>query len=188
MRALATRLEAAGEAVVTTREPGGSPGAEAVRALLVEGHADRWDATAELFLLVAARQDHLARTIRPALAGGAWVLCDRFWDSTRVYQAVVGGLPLAAVDALHGDWLEPFRPGLTLVLDLPAETGLARAAGGRFEAKGLAFHERVREAYRELAAAEPARLRLVDAVGTPAAVASRAAAVLDAYRFADASA
>jgi dTMP kinase len=163
IRALAEALAAAGRDVRVTREPGGSAGAEAVRGLLVEGGADRWSTTAELFLLLAARLDHLERTIRPAHERGAVVLCDRFWDSTRVYQGVVGGLDLPAIDALHERWLAPFRPGLTVVLDVPAELGLARAHSGRFEAKGEGFHARVREGYLRLAEAEPERIRVLDA-------------------------
>lgn len=172
-------LEARGVEVVMTREPGGSPGAEAVRALLVEGGADRWRPSSELFLLMAARADHLERTVRPAVARGAWVLCDRFWDSTRVYQALVGGLPLEAVDALHATWLGAFRPWRTLLLDVPVGLGLARAAQGRFEAKGEAFHERVRQGYLELAAREPERFRIVDAVGDVATVSRRVRAAFD---------
>jgi dTMP kinase len=183
IEALAAALRADGRAVVTTREPGGSGGAEAVRALLVEGRADRWSAVAELFLLLAARLDHLERTIRPAVGQGAVVLCDRFWDSTRVYQALVGGLDLADVDALHERWLAPFRPGLTLVLDVPAEVGLARARAGRFEAKGRDFHARVRQGYRRLAEAEPERVRVVDAARPAGAVTAEVvAAVRDHLR------
>jgi dTMP kinase len=181
IEALAAALRADGRAVVTTREPGGSGGAEAVRALLVEGRTDRWSAVAELFLLLAARLDHLERTIRPAVADGAVVLCDRFWDSTRVYQALVGGLDLAEVDALHERWLAPFRPGLTLVLDVPADIGLARARAGRFEAKGEDFHARVRRGYLTLAHAEPARLRVIDAARPPDAVTAAALAAVRAH-------
>jgi dTMP kinase len=179
--ALAAALRDDGFDVVTTREPGGSAGAEAVRALLVEGGSERWSAPAELFLLLAARLDHLERTIRPAVERGAVVLCDRFWDSTRVYQALVGGLDLAAVDALHARWLTPFRPSLTLVLDLPAELGLARAAHGRFEAKGGDFHARVRAGYLTLAAAEPERIRVIDAARPAEAVTTDALAALRAH-------
>jgi len=166
---------------VVTREPGGSAGAEAVRTLLVDGDAERWSATAELFLLLAARLDHLERTIRPAVARGALVLCDRFWDSTRVYQALVGGLDLDAVDDLHDHWLAPYRPGLTLLLDLPAEAGLARARGGRFEAKGEDFHRRVRDGYRRLAAAESERIRIVDAARPASAVTADVLALVRAH-------
>ena len=162
-RLLAAHLEAAGERVVQTREPGGSAGGEAIRTLLIEGAHDRWSPTSELFLFLAARHDHLERVIRPALHAGAWVVTDRFWDSTRVYQGLVGSLDLDAIDRLHDAWLTPFRPGLTFLLDLPADAGLARARGGRFEAKGLAFHERVRAGFGYLAAREPERFVVVDA-------------------------
>jgi dTMP kinase len=181
IRALADALGGDGLEVVTTREPGGSVGAEAVRDLLVEGGAERWSAAAELFLLLAARLDHLERTIRPAVGRGAVVLCDRYWDSTRVYQALVGELGLADVDALHERWLAPFRPALTLVLDAPVETGLARARPGRFEAKGADFHRRVREGYLTLARAEPARLRVIDAARPVAAVTVDAVAAVRAH-------
>lgn len=175
VRALATRLETSGGEVVCTREPGGSEGAEAVRTLLVQGDAERWQPASELFLFMAARHDHLERTIRPALQRGAWVITDRFWDSTRVYQGLVGGLPLAAIDALHEAWLGTFRPALTLLLDLPVDTGLRRASPGRFEAKGRAFHERVREAFLDVAAAEPERFVVIDADGDVPLVAERVA-------------
>ena len=181
LRALAEALRADGGVVVTTREPGGSDGAEAVRGLLVEGGIERWSATAELFLLLAARLDHLERTIRPALAAGAVVLCDRFWDSTRVYQGLVGGLELTAVDALHERWLTPFRPGLTVVLDLPVDLGLRRARAGRFEARGEDFHERVRAGYLRLADTDPARFRVVDAARPAAEVTADALAVIRAH-------
>jgi len=179
--ALAAALRAGGHTVLTTREPGGSAGAEAVRDLLVEGTAERWSTAAELFLLLAARLDHLERTIRPALDRGDVVLCDRFWDSTRVYQGLVGGLDIAAVDALHERWLAPFRPGLTLVLDLPAELGLARARRGRFEAKGAEFHAAVRAGFHRLAEREPERMRLVDAAQPPTAVTAAALAQIRAH-------
>lgn len=178
LKTLADALRADGRQVATTREPGGSVGAEAVRNLLVEGGVDRWSPAAELFLLLAARLDHLERAIRPAVADGAVVLCDRFWDSTRVYQALVGGLDLAAVDALHERWLAPFRPGLTLIFDLPADLGLARARSGRFEAKGPAFHERVRAGYLRLADLEPGRFRVIDAARPPGEVSADALAAV----------
>ena len=167
-RRLAERLRARGLEVALTREPGGSPGAEALRALLVEGASDRWSPLGETLLMYAAREDHLERTIRPALARGAWVVCDRFMDSTRAYQGAGGGAPMALIGELERAVVARDRPDLTLVFDLPAETGLARAharAGGeaRFEAKGLAFHGRLREGFRAIAAAEPQRCRLIDA-------------------------
>lgn len=160
-------LEARGLTVLRTREPGGTEGAEAIRRLLLEGGTQRWTPLGELLLVAAARAEHLARVIEPALAAGNWVLCDRYLDSTRVYQGLAGGLGLGLVDRLQSEMLGFRAPDLTLVLDLPVEQGLARrraaGAASRFERKGEAFHARVREGFRALAAAEPARLVLVDA-------------------------
>lgn len=169
---LAKALRATGQQVITTREPGGSDGAEAIRALVAAGGADRWAPDAELFLFIAARADHLRRTVRPAVEAGSWVLCDRFWDSTRVYQGFAGGLPLAAIDRLHEDWLRPFRPSLTLLLDQPAEVGLTRAEPGRFEAKGAAFHQQVRQGFLTLAERETERFRVIDAAADKDSVAA----------------
>jgi dTMP kinase len=177
IRRLGARLEAAGVEVVVTREPGGSPGAETIRELLVNGDADRWSPTTEALLMYAARRDHLERTIRPALARGAVVLCDRFADSTRAYQGAGGKLSLEAIAALEGFALEAGDwPDLTLILDLPVAEGLKRAAsrgGGeaRFESKGLAFHERLRAGYLAIAEREPQRCAVVDATGDMDAVA-----------------
>lgn len=181
---LAERLRAAGAAVVTTREPGGTVGAEAIRELIVHGPAERWRPLSEVYLFLAARDDHLHRAIRPALERGAWVVCDRFADSTRVYQGHADGLGLELVDALQAPLLEGFRPDLTVLLDLPVEVGLARAAarGGtaRFEEKGRGYHERVREGFLLLAAREPARFAVVDASAEPGTVAEAVwAAVVD---------
>jgi dTMP kinase len=154
--------------VVVTREPGGSPGAEAIRALIVTGEAGRWDAETETLLLYAARRDHVRRTIEPALAAGQWVVCDRFADSTRAYQGVGRGVPLDAIDALHAFAVGVLAPDLTLMLDLPVETGLARAtarAGNetRFEGMALDFHRRLRQGFLDIAAAEPGRCAVIDA-------------------------
>lgn len=167
IRRLADTLLAAGHEVVVTREPGGSPGAEAIRDLLVNGAADRWSPVTESLLMYAARRDHLERVIRPALAGGAIVLCDRFADSTRAYQGAGGDAPASLIAALEAHVLGGTVPVLTLILDLPAEIGLQRAEvrGGaaRFESKGLAFHERLRAAYLEIARQEPERCVVIDA-------------------------
>jgi len=173
---LGERLRAAGRDVVTTREPGGSPGAEAIRALLVTGAADRWSPVSETLLMYAARRDHIERVIAPALARGAVVLCDRFADSTRAYQGAAGGAPAELIAALEAAVLGEAQPDLTLVLDLPVEAGLARAAArgegeGRFEAKGRAFHEALRLAFLEIAAAEPDRCTVIDAREDQASVA-----------------
>jgi dTMP kinase len=175
VRVLAERLSGAGLEVVATREPGGSTGAEAIRDLLVNGEPDRWSAMSETLLMYAARRDHIERTIRPALERGAWVVSDRFADSTRAYQGAGGGAPQGLVAALETFVLEETRPDLTLVLDLPVELGLERAGlrgGGeaRFEAKGHAFHQRLREAFLRIAAAEPNRCVVLDAGQPPEAV------------------
>jgi dTMP kinase len=176
VRRLAQRLESASIEAAATREPGGSPGAEAIRALLVTGAADRWSAATETLLMYAARSDHIERTIRPALERGQWVISDRFADSTRAYQGAAGGAPATLIATLEDAVLQDVRPDLTLILDLPAEQGLERAhsrgdAEARFEAKGLAFHQRLREGFAAIARAEPERCVLIDAAGTPDAVA-----------------
>jgi dTMP kinase len=174
---LADRLAERVSEVVATREPGGSAGAEAIRRLLVEGDADRWSPLSETLLLYAARRDHLERTIEPALRRGAWVICDRFHDSTRAYQGAAGGAPAALIDALEARVLNGLRPDLTLILDLPAEEGLSRArargaAESRFEGKDLAFHQRLRAAFLEIARAEPGRCAVIDAAPASEAVAA----------------
>ena len=184
-RRLAERLKAGGREVVLTREPGGSPGAEAIRALLVEGAADRWSAISETLLMYAARRDHIERLIAPALARGAAVVSDRFFDSTRAYQGAGGGAPPALIAALEQAVVGDVRPDLTIILDLPVALGLGRAAhrgGGeaRFEAKGADFHERLRRAYLEIAAAEPDRCRVIAADGDETAVAARVLAAVEA--------
>lgn len=164
---LATWLEARGVAVVRTREPGGTPGAEAIRRLLVEGAAERWLPSTELLLVAAARDDHLARLIRPALARDAWVLCDRYLDSTFAYQASAGGLEPERIRVLHTAVIAAPLPDLTLLLDLPAGAGLARrqaeGASTRFDAREQAFHDRVREGFLALAKAAPGRIAVIDA-------------------------
>lgn len=175
LRRLAERLAARGLEVVATREPGGSPGAEELRALLVRGEADRWSSLAETLIINAARADHLDRTIRPALARGAWVLCDRFADSTRAYQGAAGGVAAGFIAALEAEVVAENRPHLTLFLDLPVELGLERAGrrgGGedRFEGKSDAFHHRLREAFTAIVAAEPDRCRRINAADGPDAV------------------
>ena len=169
-------VAASGREVVRTREPGGTPGAEALRALLVEGTADRWLPSTELLLFAAARDDHLRQLVRPALERGAWVLCDRFTDSTLVYQGAAGGVSANRIALLDREILDVPRPDLTLLLDLPPADGLRRRAaaggrGGRFEAKGQGFHERVREGFLRLARAEPDRVALIDATPPPEQVA-----------------
>lgn len=185
IRRLAERLGASGHEIVLTREPGGSPGAESIRDLVLNGAADRWSPVSETLLMYASRRDHIERVIRPALERGAWVLCDRFADSTRAYQGAGGGTDPGLITALETYVVEDTRPDLTLVFDLPVEAGLARAigrAGGelRFESKGQAFHERLRRAFLDIAAAEPDRCALIDATGTMNEVEAAVAAVVAA--------
>ena len=175
LQRLATRLEPRVGAPLQTREPGGSTGAEALRGLLVTGASDRWSPLAETLILFAARDDHLNRRIRPALAAGQWVLCDRFSDSTRAYQGAAGGTDPTLIAALETRVIGPTRPDLTLLLDLPVEVGLGRASarGGdeaRFEGKGLAFHQQLRDGFLAIAAAEPERVAVIDADQPPDAV------------------
>ena len=165
---LATWLEGRGHRVVATREPGGSPGAEMIRKLLVEGPAERWDGTTEALLHFAARREHLRSTVWPALQRGDWVISDRFADSTLAYQGYGHGLGRAVFEQLYGLAVGDFRPDLTIVLDLPVETGLARAAARRgtetsYESLPRQFHEQVRAGFREIAAREPGRCIVIDA-------------------------
>jgi dTMP kinase len=167
-RRLADRLAARGHAALVTREPGGSEGAEKIRELLVTGAADRWSPMTETLLVYAARRDHIERTIAPALAAGDWVVSDRFADSTRAYQGAGGGVSGSLIQALERYVLGETRPDLTLILDLPVETGLARIAARthaetRFEAKGEAFHQRLREGFLAIARVEPDRCAVIDA-------------------------
>ena len=161
-------LEARRHAVLATREPGGSPGAEMVRRLLVEGPAERWDGTTEALLHFAARRDHLRSSVWPALKRGIWVISDRFADSTRAYQGYGLGLDPVVLEQLYAVAVGDFRPNLTVVLDLPVEIGLARAATRRgvetrYESLPPAFHERVRAGFLDIAAREPARCVVIDA-------------------------
>ena len=181
-RLLLAALERAGIPARGTREPGGSPNAEAIRRLLLEGDGERWDAVGEALLLMAARRDHVTRLIEPSLAQGIWVVSDRFADSTLAYQGYGKGLALADLAALHRFVLGEFAPDLTLILDLPVEIGLARAAArgaavDRFEALDPAFHERLRQGFRQIAAEDRVRCALLDASADPQTVHR---AVLDA--------
>jgi dTMP kinase len=163
-------LEARGRAVVTTREPGGSVGAEMIRKLLVEGPVERWDGKTEALLHFAARRDHLRSTVWPALAQGTWVISDRFADSTLAYQGHGHGVERSVFDRLYGIAVGDFRPDLTLILDLPIEIGLARAARRRgaetrYESLPLDFHARVRAGFLEIARHYPERCAVIDATG-----------------------
>lgn len=180
-RRLAEALAAAGLPVLRTREPGGAPGAEALRGLMLHGSV-AWDPVAEAMLMFAARREHLAKTIRPALDAGTWVICDRFADSTLAYQCYGHGLDAGVWRKLADVALEDFTPDATLVLDLPPEAGMARALTrglpDRFERLGAAFHARVHEGFRAIAKAEPDRCALLDAAQPPEAVFAAASTVL----------
>jgi len=177
-RLLAEHLRGLGHECVVTREPGGSLVAEALREVILSGVAAPLGPSAEAVLFAAARIDHVLQTIMPALARGAFVLCDRFADSTRVYQGALGKVDPGLIRTLEEIATSRCRPDLTLILDLPAQIGLARAAArrnqqaaDRFEAEGLAFHEGLRTAYLDIAKGEPARCKVVDAARVPDEVA-----------------
>jgi dTMP kinase len=172
IKGLAARLNDAGVDVVLTREPGGTDGAESIRNLLVTGEAARWTALSELCLFYAARQDHLERLIRPALARGQVVLCDRFSDSTRAYQGQAGGAGQDAVETLDALIVGATQPDITLILDIDPKIGLSRAAArrgteDRFEGKDLAFHQALRASYLHIAANDPIRCSVLDAASSP---------------------
>lgn len=175
IRLLADALTAMGKAVTITREPGGSAGAEAIRALLVTGDTDRWDARTEALLHSAARRDHLVKTVWPALDRGDWVVCDRFADSTIAYQGYGHGLPVEELERLTDLTVGDFAPDLTLILDLPVEAGLARAGGrggaeDRYERMGLEFHRRLRQGFLDIAARHGDRCAIIDATLDPQGV------------------
>ena len=166
---LAQRLKSLGIEVVLTREPGGSAGAEIIRHILLSGVAKPLGAETETILFAAARDDHVRHTILPALEAGKWVICDRFIDSTRVYQGALGRVDPRLIRSLERVTVGPARPELTFILDVPATVGLARAKtrrgsgkADRFESEGIKFHEALRQAYRDLAAKEPKRCIVVD--------------------------
>lgn len=164
---LETALAGRGIAIERTREPGGTPGAEMIRDLLVNGPAERWTAMSEALLFFAARHDHVERRIRPALEAGRWVLSDRFFDSTAAYQGAAGGVDADTLATLRRLVLGDFAPDLTVILDLDPELGLSRAGSRgtheqRFESKGLAFHQRLRQGFLDIASAEPERCVVID--------------------------
>jgi dTMP kinase len=183
IKALGHALRERGLDVLETREPGGSPGAEAIRKLLL--HDQHWTPEAEALLFAAARADHVARTIRPALAAGKWVLCDRFVDSSIAYQGGAGGLGFDAVRALHHFGSHGFLPDRTLLLDLPEGEADRRAKGRDIEGsdliggRGADYHQSVARAFRALADAEPARYRIIDAGGEPREVTERLLAAIE---------
>lgn len=172
IKEIASFLNKKGIANLVTREPGGSPGAEVIRNLLVRGDVGRWDAVTEALLLNAARRDHLVSQILPALAQGTWVICDRFADSTIAYQGYGYGAPLKALENLYELIAGPFKPDLTFVFDLDVPQGLARALSrqdrdDRYERMDTGFHERLRKGYRTLALKDPSRYAVIDAQPPP---------------------
>lgn len=183
-RGLGEALRAQGRDVVLTREPGGAPGADAIRALLVQGEANRWSVLEETLLFAAARLNHLNHTVRPSLARGAWVICDRYVDSSRAYQVGGGGLDGSVLDQLNA-LIVADAPDLTFVLDLAPEVGLARSRGAeagedRFEKKGAEFHHRVRAEFLAIAAREPERCVVIDSSARAEEVLGRAVAAVEA--------
>lgn len=185
LHALSEALRASGRELIITREPGGSPGAEAIRALLLGGDEDRWSARSEALLFAAARADHVEKTIQPALERGAWVLSDRFLDSSLAYQGGAGGLGIEEVRALHRFGSRNFLPDRTLVL--MSRDGPARARArdqdqhDRIGGRPAAYHQAVEQSFRMLAFDEPDRVRLIDATGTPEAVTERLLHALSDY-------
>jgi dTMP kinase len=190
IRMLAATLRASGHEVVVTREPGGSPGAEAIRHVVLSGAAEPFGPQMEAVLFAAARADHIDRTIRPALERGAVVLSDRFVDSSRVYQGVTGGLERSFMETLERATVEDMMPDLTLILDIDPEEGMRRAGArrgtseaDRFEKEGLSLHRRRRKAFLEIAKSEPKRCKVIDASRPAekiaAEIASAAEAVID---------
>jgi dTMP kinase len=183
VKALADALMARGIDVVTTREPGGSPGAEAIRRLLLDGADDKWGPEAEALLFAAARTDHVDKVIRPAIRAGQWVLCDRFVDSSLAYQGGAGGLGLEPVRRINSFGIGEWFPDRTLVLMLADGVDRASArdgdAGDRIGRRPRAYHEAVEAAFKAIAAQEPDRMRLIDASGSPDQVTNR---LLDALQ------
>jgi dTMP kinase len=179
IRLLAGRLATAKQRAIVTREPGGSPGAEIIRHLVLSGMGKLLGADAETLLFAAARDDHVHTIIEPALKQGVWVLCDRFFDSTRVYQGALGKVAPGILNAMQRVTIGDLKPDLTIILDVPVEVGLMRAAArrgsaaaDRFEAEDIKFHQELREAYRQIAVAEPQRCVLIDATAEPDIVAA----------------
>jgi dTMP kinase len=169
---LEARLKQKGAGVLTTREPGGTPEAEAIRTVIVSGSVGRWSPLAETLLINAARDSHLRDKIRPALESGMIVLCDRFMDSTRAYQGAAGGVDPTLISSLERHVVGATVPDLTLILDIDPQQGLSRAKSdeNRFERKSIEFHVKLRAAFREIAKSEPRRCRIIDASGSQEAV------------------
>lgn len=183
-RRLAAALRDRGLEVVETREPGGSEGAEAIRALLLQGDPDRWTARAEALLFAAARADHVARTIRPALEAGRWVVCDRYVDSSIAYQGGAGGIGIDAIRTLHAIGSEGMLPDRTFLIEIEGATAALRekardgGSSDRIGGRAAEYHRDVAAAFRRLAADEPARIRTIDGSGPPDAVTGRMMAAL----------
>src|SRR6195256_518459 len=191
IKTLAERLGAAKLQTVVTREPGGSPGAEIIRHLVLSGMGKLLGAEAETLLFAAARDDHVRNVIQPALNQGIWVLCDRFSDSTRAYQGSLGKVAPAVLNAMERVTIGDLKPDLTIILDVPVEVGMQRAAArrgtgapDRFEAEDIKFHQDLRDAYRRIAADEPQRCVLIDANADAATVAASVWAALRDHLFA----
>jgi len=177
---LAQKLRQLGVGVVLTREPGGSPGAEIIRHLVLSGMGKLLGPDAETLLFAAARDDHVRTVIEPALSRGLWVLCDRFFDSTRAYQGRLGQVSPGVLNAMQRVTIGDLKPDLTLILDIPVEVGLQRAAArrgsgapDRFEAEDIKFHQDLRDAYKQIAAEDPRRCELIDANADADTVAAR---------------
>ncbi|WP_238368826.1 dTMP kinase [Mesobacterium pallidum] len=184
-RRLAAHLRGLGHDVVLTREPGGSPGAEEIRALVLQGDPDRWSPETEILLFTAARRDHMERTILPALAAGKWVVCDRFADSTRMYQGLSRGDLLDLVNQLHALMIGR-EPDLTVLIDMDPDEGLTRAksrrtAEERFEDFGIELQRKMRAGFLSLAEASPGRFHVIDGAGTEDTVAARVADTVAAF-------
>jgi dTMP kinase len=191
IKLLADRLSAAKLRAIVTREPGGSPGAEIIRHLVLSGMGKLLGPEAETLLFAAARDDHVRTVIEPALTQGTWVLCDRFSDSTRAYQGRLGKVAPGVLNAMQRVTIGDLKPDLTIILDIPVEIGLKRAAArrgagapDRFEAEDVKFHQDLRDAYRQIAADDPQRCALIDASGAPEAVAAEVWTALRDHLFA----
>jgi len=194
IRMLADRLDAEKFRAVVTREPGGSPGAEIIRHVVLSGMGKLLGPEAETLLFAAARDDHVRPVIQPALAQGIWVLCDRFFDSTRAYQGRLGQVSPSVLNAMQRVTIGDLKPDLTFILDVPVEIGLKRAAArrgkgapDRFEGEDVKFHQDLREAYKQIAAEDPQRCVLIDATAAPDAVSARIWKALRDHLFATAS-
>jgi dTMP kinase len=191
IKRLAERLDAAKLRAIVTREPGGSPGAEIIRHVVLSGMGKLLGPEAETLLFAAARDDHVRTVIQPALNQGLWVLCDRFFDSTRAYQGRLGQVPPGVLNAMQRVTIGDLKPDLAIILDVPVEIGLQRAAArrgsgvpDRFEAEDIKFHQDLREAYKQIAAEDPQRCELIDANADTDTVAARVWKALRDHLFA----